>query len=149
MAVKKTSKTGEASAPKAAAKKSATTKSATPKAGEGATQSVASETPSKAATAKGSSKTAPAAAAAATGAGAGAKKKAAEVKLNDLQRDFLKKIHGAGEPGYRVGQKVEQRTIDALESRKLLKKGAKHKESGTYHYVLTKAGQKHISTPEA
>jgi len=148
MAVKKTSKTGEASAPKAAAKKTATSKGSTPKAGEGATQSVASETSSnRSATPKGASKRAPAAATAAT-TGA-AKKKAAEVKLNDLQRDFLKKIHGAGEPGYRVGQKVEQRTIDALESRKLLKKGAKHKESGTYHYVLTKAGQKHLSAPEA
>src|SRR4051794_37410020 len=40
---------------------------------------------------------------------------AAAVKLNDRQRDFLKKIQSAGEPGYRIGPKIEQRTIDALQ----------------------------------
>ena len=112
---KKSSKSGEASAPKAGAPKAAAKKSAAPKAE-------------------------------ASASAAAPKKKAGEVKLNDLQKDFLKKIHGAGEAGYRVGQKVEQRTIEALERRKLLKKGAKHKESGTFHYVLTKAGQKHLTT---
>ena len=79
----------------------------------------------------------------------GPPKKAGEVKLNDRQRDFLKKIKEAAEPGYLVGQKIEQRTIEALVNRKLLKKGPKHKESGSFHYVLTKAGEKHLAAHKA
>ena len=68
--------------------------------------------------------------------------KAAPVKLNDTQRDFLKKIKEAGETGYHVDKKVEQRTIDALFTRKLLKKGAKDKTKGSIPYTLSKAGEK-------
>ncbi len=35
----------------------------------------------------------------------------------------------------------------ALITRKLLKKGAKNKETGNPHYMLTKAGEKHLATP--
>ena len=76
----------------------------------------------------------------------GTKKAAPSIKLNDRQRDFLGKIHGAGESGYRIGQKAEQRTIDALVERKLVKRGPKDKASGTYSYALTKTGQKHLGS---
>jgi len=87
----------------------------------------------------------------ATASGATAPKKAVPIKLNDRQREFLRKIKDAGTVGYEVAQKVEQRTIDALLERKLVKKGAKNKETGKSPYLLTKAGEKHLpaapSTP--
>src|SRR3954453_19284281 len=91
-----------------------------------------------------------------TAGGATAPKKAVPIKLNDQQRGFLKKIKDAGAAGYEVARKVEQRTIDALFERKLVKKGAKNKETGKQPYLLTKAGEKHLpaasptptSTPE-
>ncbi len=133
MAVKKSTKTaaGEVTrAPKKAANK------------KKAVAPVTAETSAKSATPKAAKKaSAPKAAVPA--------KKAAEVKLNDRQRDFLKKIKDAGDPGYLIGQKIEQRTIDALVDRKLLKKGPKHKESGSFHYILTKAGEKHLTAPAA
>jgi hypothetical protein len=76
-----------------------------------------------------------------------AKKVAVAVKLNDKQRDFLKRIKDAGEPGYAIGPKIEQRTINALQERKLVKRGVKNKETGTYSYVLTKAGEKQLAMP--
>jgi hypothetical protein len=79
-----------------------------------------------------------------TAGGATAPKKAVPIKLNDRQREFLKKIGDAGAVGYDPAQKVEQRTIDALIERKLVKKGAKNKETGRPAYLLTKAGAKHL-----
>jgi hypothetical protein len=79
----------------------------------------------------------------------GAKKGAAPIKLNDRQREFLKKIKDAGDPGYMIGPKIEQRTINALQERKLVKRGAKDKESGNYRYALTKLGEKQLTIPEA
>ena len=73
-----------------------------------------------------------------------APKKAVPVKLNDRQREFLKKIKDAGEHGYEVAQKVEQRTINALMDRKLLKRGSKNKETGHPRYLLTKAAAQHL-----
>ena len=140
MAVKKSTKSGGASEATTAAKKPAVKKKAE--------ASVASETSAKSATPKAAKKAAAAAPAPAPKAAAPAKK-AGEIKLNDRQREFLKKIKDAGEPGYLIGQKIEQRTIDALVDRKLLKKGPKHKESGSFHYVLTKAGEKHLTAAPA
>lgn len=80
---------------------------------------------------------------------AGATPKKASIKLNPKQTEILKKIHEAGETGYAVGQKVEERTIEVLKNHKLLKKGAKNKETGKQHYMLTKAGEKHLSTVPA
>jgi hypothetical protein len=125
-----------------AAKKTDTTKkggtkgAATAKRGA-AKGSVKAETGAKANT--------PKAAGAAKTAGRKGTKKAAGIKLTDRQAEFLKKVKGASEPGYRVG-KGEQRTIDALVERKLLKRGPKDKESGTYHYMISKTGEKHLST---
>jgi hypothetical protein len=79
-----------------------------------------------------------------TAKGASAKK-APAVKLNERQRDFLKKIKDAGEAGYTIGQKAEQRTIDALIERKLVKRGAKNKETGQHSFSLTKSGEKHLA----
>jgi hypothetical protein len=73
-----------------------------------------------------------------------APKKAAGPKLNDRQLELLKRIGAAGEAGYVAGKGPEQRSIDALVGRKLLKKGAKNKETGKTPYFVTKAGQKHL-----
>ena len=37
-------------------------------------------------------------------------------------------------------------TLDALQDRKLIKRGAKHKESGSYHYLISSAGKKHVES---
>jgi hypothetical protein len=103
---------------------------------------VAAETATKGGTPKGASPKQ----AAAPKAG-GAKKGAAVVKLNDKQRELLGKVKEAGETGYAIGQKIEQRTINALQERKLIKRGTKNKDTGNYHYLLTKLGEKHHATP--
>ncbi len=73
-----------------------------------------------------------------------AAKKGAEapVKLTATQGELLKKI-GGSEAGYLAGKKAEQRTIDALLERKLIKKGAKDKASGNVNYMISSAGKKH------
>jgi len=145
MAVKKSSKSSDASEARAP-KRAGAGKS------RGASAAVASETAAKSATPRAAKKSAGskvAAPAAAPAKGAGGAKKAGEIKLNDRQRDFLKKIKEAAEPGYLVGEKIEQRTIEALVTRKLLKKGPKNKESGGFHYILTKAGEKHLTAGSA
>jgi len=81
-----------------------------------------------------------------TARAATAPKKAVPIKLNDRQREFLKKIKDAVAGGYDLARKVEQRTIDALVEWKLVKKGAKNKETGKQPYLLTKAGEKHLPT---
>lgn len=77
-------------------------------------------------------------------ASAPAAKKAAPVKLNDRQRDLLGRVKGAGDSGYVLAGKAEQRSIDALVERKLLKKGTKNKATGAHPYLLTRAGEKHL-----
>ncbi|MBX6312733.1 MAG: hypothetical protein IRY99_07435 [Isosphaeraceae bacterium] len=73
-------------------------------------------------------------------------KKAAPPKLNERQREFLKKIQAAGATGYEPGDKNEERTIQALIDRKLVKKGTKNKESGKLRFLLTKSGEKLLPT---
>jgi hypothetical protein len=75
-----------------------------------------------------------------------APKKATAVKLNDRQRDFLKKIKDAGLTGYEAGPSYEQRTIDALVDRKLVKRGAKDKQTGKHRFMLTRSGEKQLTT---
>ncbi len=74
------------------------------------------------------------------------KKAAAPVKLSPSQQDLLKKIGEAAAPGYRSEKKAEQRTLDALQERKLIKRGAKDKASGNYHYLISNAGKKHLDS---
>ncbi len=86
---------------------------------------------------------APAAEAKAGAPKAAAKKgAAAPVKLTTTQGELLKKI-GGSEAGYLAEKKAEQRTIDALLERKLIKKGAKDKASGNVNYMISNAGKKH------
>ena len=100
------------------------------------------------ASSKGASKAAPQKAEAEVKAGApkAAAKKGAEapVKLTATQGELLKKI-GGSETGYLAEKKGEQRTIDALLERKLIKKGAKDKASGNVNYMISSAGKKHPS----
>ncbi len=119
---------------KAAVKKTAVTKASTPKA----------ETASKSGTPKAAAKgSAPKAAAQTTKKAA--PKKAAGLKLSELHTSFLGKIHGAGESGYAAG-KGEDRTIEALGTRKLVKKGKKNPATGKHHHHLTKLGEKHMGS---
>jgi hypothetical protein len=120
MAVKKSSKTVSASK-KAGGKKSAAKKVAPKKSTKSAAKSAAKKAP----------------------------KKAAPTKLTATQTDLLKKIGESGEPGYKSDKKAEQRTIDALQERKLIKRGAKDKASGSYHYLISNTGKKFLgsSTP--
>lgn len=120
-------------ATKTATKKAAPKKAAPKKAG------VESGTAAKSATPK-AKKSAAAGTGTATKA-AGAKK---AVKLNDRQLELLKKVHGAGEAGYTIGQKTEQRTIDVLHKHGLLKRGKKDKDTGHHSYTVSKTGQKHV-----
>ena len=139
MAVKK-SKPAETAAKKAPAKTTATKpkKAAATKAKE-AKPAVASDTAAKAETPK------PAAAAPKKAAAAAPKKAAAPVKLTEKQLEFLKQIHSAKE-GYSTAKKAEQKTLETLLDKKLIKKGAKDKASGNYRYMVSKAGEKHLST---
>ncbi len=144
MAVKK-SKPAEAAAPTGPAKQAAPKKAAAPAAAKpkAAAPAVASDTASKAQTPKPSvapKATAPAPAAAPK------KAAAAPIKLTDNQISFLKQIHGAAETGYLSAKKAEGKTIEKLDTLKLIKRGSKDKESGNYRYLVSKAGEKYLST---
>jgi hypothetical protein len=130
MALKK-SKIEAAPAPKKAATKTTKAKKAAPK-------KAAADTATKTATPKAAAKKAAPKAAA---------KKPAPVKLTDKQAEFLKAIHSAGEAGYKGDKKAEAKAIDALLGKKLIKKGAKDKATGVFVYTVSKAGEKHLSTP--
>ena len=60
---------------------------------------------------------------------------------------MLKRVHGTGETGYPADKKAEQKTLDALQTRKLVKKGAKNKATGHVHYTTSSVGKKHVETP--
>jgi hypothetical protein len=104
----------------------------------------------KAAPKKAAPKKAAPKAAAKTTAKAAPKKKApakkAAVKLTDKQTDLLKKVADAKDSGY-LGSKAEGKALESLQTKKLVKRGVKDKTSGSYRYVVSKAGEKHISTP--
>jgi len=110
-----------------------------PKAGvkRGAARKEAAVTPQK---------TEPAATAAAPKKPAAQKAGVAPLKLSAPQSEMLKRINEAPEPGYRSAKKAEQRTIEALQERKLIKRGSKHKESGSYHYLISSAGKRHLES---
>jgi hypothetical protein len=76
---------------------------------------------------------------------AAVKKAAPPVKLTERQLEFLKMIHGVTE-GYLTAKKAEQKTLETLLDKKLIKKGAKDKASGHFRYTVSKAGEKHLST---
>ena len=84
-----------------------------------------------------------------TAAGATAKKaapkKVAAIKLTDKQLDLLKLVHGT-EGGYLANKKAEAKSLESLATKKLIKKGAKDKESGFIRYHVSKAGEKHVAS---
>ncbi len=127
MAVKKTASSNKAKAADAPApkKKSAAAKGAV-------RTETASKTTTAAAPKAGPKKAAPAA-----------------VKLTATQSELLTRIGGSGETGYRSEKKAETRTIEALRERKLIKRGAKHKESGNFHYQISNAGKKFLDTDKS
>jgi hypothetical protein len=147
---RETSKTGGAAASSKAARKVVAKQAASPrkaadaKAGAAKTADVktpvAAATSPKVGTPKAAMPTGPA-----TAARKGASKGAAPIKLTDRQREFLKTISAAKEQGYTTAKKGEQKTIDALLDRKLIKRGAKDKASGNYCYMVSKAGEKHLA----
>jgi hypothetical protein len=134
MAVKKknTSKANGATASptKAAPKKAAPKKKAATSAVAETTAKVG--TPKAASTKKGATKAAP--------------KKAAPIKLSDSQKRLLETIHASKEQGYLADKKGESKTLEALQGKKLIKRGAKDKTSGAYRYTVSKAGEKHLSS---
>jgi hypothetical protein len=127
------------------------TKAAATKAGKGATKAgpAAQRTSGRAAAATSKSvgvKPAAKSAAKPKATSAAAPKKSTSVKLNDRQQEFLKKVKDAGEKGYSASLSADQRTIDALAERKLVKKGTKDKQTGKYCFLITKMGEKHLGT---
>jgi len=149
MAVKKTTKSGGApkAAPKAAAAQAAPKQDTAARAKAAAPKVPAPKSAApKGAAAKGSAPKG--AAAQATGPkGSAPKKKPAPVKLNERQAELLKKVREAQE-GYTAG-KGEAKSIESLLTRKLIKRGAKDKESGHYRFSTSRAGEKHLDTPPA
>ncbi len=77
------------------------------------------------------------------------KKAGAPAKLSAAQSELLKKIGGVPEPGYLSEKKAEQRTIEALQEKKLIKRGAKDKTSGNYRYLISSAGKKYLDAQAA
>ena len=132
----KTKTTTKSSSPKAAPKaaaKAAPKKAAAP---------AAKAAPKKAAAPKAAAPAAPAPKAAAPKKAA-PKKPAAAIKLSDPQANLLKEIGAASEAGLTATKKI-QRQIDALQTRKLIKKGKKDGEFFKYH--VTKLGEKHLAS---
>lgn len=129
-----TKKTGEPKAKETPAAKKA-----------GGKMTAAKEAPPKTKT----TKAAPAAVKPAPAAKPAANKPAAPVKLSTAQSDLLAKIGAADAAGYLSAKKTEQRSIEALAERKLVKKGAKDKTSGNFRYLISSAGKKHLGAQPA
>lgn len=136
MAVKKA--TGGAK--KVAVKKAAAKKVAAKKEAPAAKKSA----PKAKATVTAAPSPAPATATAPKKKGAAKKASAALTKLSTSQSELLKKIGAVPEPGYKSERKAELRTIEALQERKLIKRGSKDKATGAYHYLISNAGKKHL-----
>lgn len=128
MATKKA--TPKSSAPKAAPKKAAPKKAAPDKA-VAPKAAAAPKAPKKAAVAP-----------KAAGVKKAPKKSAPAIKLTDSQTNLLKEIAGAGEAGV-IATKKTQKSLDALQTKKLIKKGKKEGEFFKYH--VSKVGEKHIA----
>lgn len=127
-------------------KASSTTRAGTKKAGtKRSAGSVSTATASKSGTPKSSAKkSAPTAKKATT-----TKKAAPGVKLTDKQRDMLRNVQGSGATGYTAGQKIEERSLEALREKKLIKRNAKDKATGKHSYSITKTGEKQLTTAPA
>jgi hypothetical protein len=141
MAVKKTKKKDESATPaKAEAKETAPKKTTKKAAATKAAPEPITPAPTPAAEPAPAAKTK-----AAAPKKAAAKKAAAPLKLSASQDELLKKIGGATETGYALEKKAEQRSIDSLLEKKLIKKGAKDKATGVVKYHISSTGKKHLS----
>ncbi len=149
MAKKSSESTKDAAAktasPKAAVKKTAV-KTAAPKAETASKSGTPKAAPKKAAPAAPKAAAPKAAAPKAAAPKKPAPKKAPAIKLSESMVGILNKIKGAP-TGY-VAEKKEERTLESLATKKLIKKGAKDKATGKVPYSLTKLGEKHVATPE-
>jgi hypothetical protein len=76
-----------------------------------------------------------------------APKKAAAPKLTPPQKIMLEKIGGHADPVGYAGEKKEQKMIEALLKHKVIKKGKKGEKG--FHYLISNAGKKVLSTPAA
>ncbi|MEW4567217.1 hypothetical protein AB1L88_05055 [Tautonia sp. JC769] len=137
-ATKKKTSAAPAKAKAAAARPATARKAAAPKASKTSTKATAaapSATSTKATPAKSKPASKP------------ATKK--PLKLTDAQEKILRQIDSVGDAGYVPAQKTELRSIDKLRELKLVKKGAKDKETGAIPFLTTAAGKKHLaaSTP--
>ncbi|MGP0066595.1 MAG: hypothetical protein ACLQGP_23775 [Isosphaeraceae bacterium] len=74
-------------------------------------------------------------------------KPAPVVKLTDAQVRILSSVLQTKEAGY-VGTKAEGRILEALLQKKLIKKGKKT-ATGSYQFLVTKAGEKLVPAPVA
>ena len=109
----------------------------------------AGETTAKKSAAKGSTAKKAASTKAAGSTKKATAKKAAGPKLSDPQKEMLKRVAShPDQAGYRAEKKPENKTLETLLKHKLVKRGAKHKESGHYHYQVSNAGQKHLKSLE-
>jgi hypothetical protein len=115
----------------------------------GAAKAKEGSTVKKAAAPKKAAAAAPkkAAAAAPKKAAAAAPKKAAAAapKLTPPQKIMLEKIGGHADPVGYAGEKKEQKMIEALLKHKVIKKGKKGEKG--FHYLISNAGKKVLSTP--
>ncbi|QDV37229.1 hypothetical protein [Tautonia plasticadhaerens] len=68
------------------------------------------------------------------------------LKLSEAQEKILNQIESAGEGGYTPSQKTELRSIEKLRELKLVKAGAKNKETGVVPFMTTAAGKKHLAS---
>jgi hypothetical protein len=149
MATKKATPKGGAT--KAAPKKAAPKRVAVDKAAEKAAPTRKAAAPkaaaAKAAAPKAADRSAEKAAAPkAAGAKKAAPKKAPAVKLSDAQTNLLKEIAGSGETGVPATKRT-QKTIDALQAKKLIKRGKK--EGDFFKYHVSKVGEKHLAGLDA
>ncbi len=76
-----------------------------------------------------------------------AKKVVSAVKLTDKHLELLKKVAESKTSGY-LGPKGEGKALTSLQTKKLIKRGVKDKESGNYRFLVTKTGEKQLS-PQA
>jgi hypothetical protein len=140
MATKKA--TPKAGAVKAAPKKAASKKVAVDRAAAPKTAAPKAAAPKAARKPAVDKATVDKAAPKAAGAKKAAPKKAPVVKLTDAQANLLKEIAGSGEAGVSATKKT-QKSLDALQTKKLIKRGKK--EGDFFKYHVSKVGEKHIA----
>jgi hypothetical protein len=79
-----------------------------------------------------------------------APKKVAGPKLSEPQHKLLERVGAHTDPaGYHADKKPENKSLETLLKHKLVKRGKKHPTTKNYHYTISKAGQKHLSSSPA